>query len=101
MRLILTNSIWKILQPLVEKAKRSRAGAKPVLSDRMFLEALLYFTHTGVPWRDLPADFGDWNAVFQRFKRWRLAGVFARLFADLPREHPLDEVRIASEQEAE
>jgi putative transposase len=93
MRLILTNPIWELLGPLVDKAKRSRAGAKAVLSDRMFLEALLYLTRTGLPWRDLPADFGDWNAVYQRFKRWRLAGVFERLFADLPREHPLDEVR--------
>lgn len=93
MRLILTNSIWEVLGPLVDRAKRSRAGAKPELSDRMFLEALLYLTRTGLPWRDLPDEFGDWNAVYQRFKRWRLAGVFARLFADLPREHPLDDVR--------
>jgi len=93
MRLMLTNPIWEVLQPLVESAKRSRSGAKPELSDREFLEALLYLTRTGLPWRDLPSEFGDWNAVYQRFKRWKLAGVFARLFADLPREHPLDEVR--------
>ena len=30
--------------------------------------------------------------MYQRFKRWRLAGVFTRLFADLPRDHPLDEI---------
>jgi len=93
MRLMLTNAIWEVLEPLVEKAKRSRAGAKPDLSDRMFLEALLFLTRTGLPWRDLPTEFGDWNAVYQRFKRWKLAGVITRLFADLPREHPLDEVR--------
>jgi transposase len=93
MRLMLTNPIWEVLEPLVENAKRSRAGAKPDLSDREFLEALLYLTRTGLPWRDLPSEFGDWNAVYQRFKRWKLAGVFARLFSNVPREHPLDEVR--------
>lgn len=93
MRLMLSNSIWDVLEPLIENAKRSRAGAKPERSDRMFLEALLFLTRTGLPWRDLPSEFGDWNAVYQRFKRWKLAGVFGRLFADLPREHLLDDIR--------
>jgi|SRR5262245_59165453 len=92
MRLMLTNSIWEVLAPLVARAKRSRAGAKPELSDRMFLEALLFLTRTGLPWRDLPDDFGDWNSVYQRFKRWRQAGVFARLFAELPREHSAQDI---------
>jgi len=92
MRLMLSNSIWDVLAPLVDRAKRSRAGAKPELSDRMFLEALLFLTRTGLPWRDLPEEFGDWNAVYQRFKRWRLAGVFQRLFAELPREHPAQDI---------
>ena len=35
---------------------------------------------TGVPWRDLPSDFGHWNSVFQRFRRWVKGGVFARVF---------------------
>lgn len=92
MRLMLTNSIWEVLAPLVARAKRSQAGAKPGLSDRLFLEALLFLTRTGLPWRDLPEEFGDWNAVYQRFKRWRLAGVFQRLFAELPREHPAQDI---------
>ena len=92
MRQMLTNPVWEHLGPMVRSAKRSPVGAKPRLSDRQFLEALLFLTRTGLPWRDLPAEFGDWNAVYQRFKRWRLAGVFGRLFAGLPREHPLGEV---------
>src|SRR6202048_3265077 len=34
----------------------------------------------GVPWRDLPARFGDWNIVYQRFNRWAKSGVFDRIF---------------------
>jgi transposase len=93
MRLILSNSVWEVLEPLLQKAKRSQRGPKPDLSERMFLEALLHLARTGEPWRDLPSEFGDWNAVYQRFKRWRRAGNFSRLFADLPRDPLLDEVR--------
>jgi putative transposase len=93
MRLVLTGPIWDILAPLVEAAKRSRAGAKAEIPDRHFLEAVLYRARTGLPWRDLPADFGDWNAVFQRSKRWRKAGVWDRLFASLPTDSPAAEVK--------
>ena len=69
MRYMLTTPIWQELKPRVEAAKRSAAGAKPELPDRLFLEAILYRARTGTPWRDLPAEFGDWNAVYQRAKR--------------------------------
>jgi len=28
----------------------------------------------------LPDAFGNWNSVFQRFRRWVRAGVFERIF---------------------
>ena len=48
--------------------------------NRMFMEAVLWRVRTGSPWRDLPKDFGNWNSVFKRFRRWAKAGVFERLF---------------------
>lgn len=93
MRYVITDPIWKELGPLVNAAKRSPVGAKPEVPDRLFLEALLYRARTGIPWRDLPSEFGDYNAVFQRAKRWRLAGNFERLFAALPADSPVQEVK--------
>src|ERR1700730_5210131 len=46
--------------------------------NRLFVDAVLYRYRTGVPWRDLPARFGDWNIVYQRFNRWAKSGVFDR-----------------------
>jgi hypothetical protein len=34
-------------------------------------------------WRDLPQDFGNWNSVFQRFRRWVRSGVFDQMFEAL------------------
>jgi transposase len=31
-------------------------------------------------WRDLPEEFGNWNSVFQRFRRWAMKGVWESLF---------------------
>jgi len=48
--------------------------------NRLFVEAVLYRFRTGIPWRDLPARFGHWKSVHQRFSRWAKSGVFARIF---------------------
>jgi transposase len=48
--------------------------------NRLFVDAVLYRFRTGIPWRDLPARYGDWKIVFQRFNRWSKSGVFDRIF---------------------
>jgi transposase len=34
---------------------------------------------TGVPWRDLPFEYGPWQTVYGLFRRWQRRGVWARL----------------------
>ena len=48
--------------------------------NRLTLEGILFVIRTGIPWRDLPERFGKWYSVYQRFRRWKLAGVFDRIF---------------------
>lgn len=35
---------------------------------KMVMEGVLYRMHTGVPWRDLPEDFGKWNSIYKMLK---------------------------------
>jgi putative transposase len=93
MRYMITDELWAVLGPVVDRAKRNRSGQKPELPDRMFFEALLYLARTGVPWRDLPGDFGAWDAVYNRFRRWVASGSLRRLFELLTAEPLLGEVR--------
>jgi transposase len=93
MRLMISDALWAALGPAVEQAKRHRGGQKPQLPDRLFFEALLYVARTGVPWRDLPGDFGSWDAVYNRFRRWIASGGLRRLFELLTAHPQFDEVR--------
>lgn len=49
-------------------------------NNRLFVEAVLYRYRAGIPWRDLPARFGDFRVVHTRFTRWSKTGVWERLF---------------------
>jgi transposase len=50
---------------------------------RLFLDAVFWILRTGSPWRDLPACYGLWNTVYQRFRRWARSGIFQNIFESL------------------
>ena len=77
-RSCLTDFQWEKIEPhcLGKKTDHGRTGGDA----RLFVEAILWITRTGAPWRDLPAHFGNWNTVFKRFRHWVKADVFKRIF---------------------
>ena len=84
-RLILTEEAWQELAVILDKVKH-KAGSPPRQSDRMFIEAVLYVARTGIPWRDLPEEFGQWDAVYTRFRRWEKRNVWQQLWHNLQSE---------------
>jgi transposase len=80
-RTILTDHQWQQIAPLCsgKVGDPGQTGG----DTRVFLEAVLWIARTGSPWRDLPPDFGSWNSVFKRFRRWVKNGSFARIFSAL------------------
>ena len=67
-RLLLSDAAWGRIAAVLAEVKHP-AGAPPKLSDREFVEAVLFLARAGLPWRDLPARFGAWDAVYHRFRR--------------------------------
>ena len=87
-RFILTDAQWTKMQPfcLGKATDPGRTGSDGWL----FLEAVLWITRTGSPWRDLPPSFGNWNSVFKRFRDWVKAGVFKRMFGAVSEEPDME-----------
>ncbi len=83
-RLVITDQVWDKVSPHLP-GKVTDCGVTAT-DNRLFLEAVLWRVRTGSPWRDLPVTFGNWNSVFQRFRRWAKKGVFERLFEVLSQE---------------
>ncbi len=69
----LTDAEWDRIAGLVPTAG-------PANDRRRFVDAVVYVGRTGIPWRDLPDRFGNWNSVWKRFDRWSKNGVWAKVF---------------------
>ena len=76
-----TDEQWHLLQSLLpERAWRPGGRGRPPLCDlRRIVNGILYLNKTGCQWRMIPQEFGTWSTISGYFKRWRGAGVGARL----------------------
>ena len=77
----MTDDDWAVALE-VFRASLPRRGDKG-RNDRLFLEALHYFTVHNITWRALPERFGKWNSVWKRFDRLSKAGTFDLFFEHL------------------
>jgi transposase len=99
-----TDAEWRIFDPLLPD--RGERGP-PVSEKRRTVNGVLWVLRTGVPWRDMPVRYGNWNSVFIRFTRWSKLGVWDAAFATLasrgpPKdaEHAIDSTIVRAHQHA-
>ncbi len=79
-RLQLSDEQWLKIEAFLEA---DYTVGEPGADDRNFIEAVLWWRRAGAPWRDLPAEFGPWKTVFNRFDRWSRNGKWDRMFRAL------------------
>jgi len=72
---------WARIEALLPPVKK--AMGRPSRPHRPVVEGVIFRARTGVPWRDLPADFGAWQTVHRRFQAWSSDGTLDRVLAEL------------------
>lgn len=72
----MTDEQWEVIAPLLPV---SGAAGRPRVDDRRVINGMLFKAHAGVAWRDLPARYGPWKTVYNRFWRWSRDGTLAML----------------------
>jgi putative transposase len=77
----LTDDEWNRIENLLPGKADDPGGHGE--DNRLFVNAVIWIARSGAPWRDLPARFGLWNSVYQRFNRWSKAGVWRRVMQAL------------------
>lgn len=93
---LVNDALWTRIEPLIPKHRSpTPKGGRPPVEDRAALEGILFVLKTGIPWEDLPPQFGCCGMTsWRRLRDWQAAGVWDALhellLADLRKADQLD-----------
>jgi len=82
MRYEFTGDEWTAIKPMLPNKPRG----VPRVNDRR-VNGMFWVLQSGAPWRDLPVGFGPYTTCYNRFVRWRRAGVWAKIMNALAGAH--------------
>ena len=77
----LSDEAWAVLAPLMPAV--SAKGGRPFADHRRTVEGIIWRYRTGTPWRDLPREFGPWQTVWKRHRRFAEDGTLDQIHAAL------------------
>jgi AcrR family transcriptional regulator len=77
----ISDELWELIEPELPSSAGRRG--RPSRDHRQTLEAILWRYRTGCPWGDLPAEFGAWQTLWKRHRRWSAEGVYQRILERL------------------
>jgi transposase len=80
-RIGVSDDEWALIGPLLP-SERGR-GCRPAGDNRPYFEGMVWMARTGAQWRHLPDEYGKWNSVFRRYRRWVVTGVFEAMLETL------------------
>src|SRR6202048_3811773 len=83
MRYELSDYEWTAIKSMLPSKPR---GVRRV-NDRRVLNGIFWVLRSGAPWRDLPVCYGPRTTCYNRFVRWRRAGVWDRIMDSLAAAH--------------
>lgn len=83
MRYELSDYEWGVINPKLP----NRPRGVPRVDDRRILNGIFWILRSGAPWRDLPESFGPYTTCYNRFVRWRRAGVWDQIMDALTAVH--------------
>src|SRR5271166_3418272 len=79
----LSDREWKAIEPHFPNKPRG----VPRVDDRRVLNGIFWVLRSGAPWADVPERYGPRTTVYNRFNRWRKAGVWDRLMDAIVEAH--------------
>jgi transposase len=78
---VLSDSEWALIEPLLPSSAGRRG--RPFQSGRRVVEGIIYRYRCGIAWRDVPTEFGPWQTLWKRHRRYSGDGTWDRILACL------------------
>jgi transposase len=82
---VISDELWELIEPELptDVGRRGRRWR----DHRQVLEAIVWRFRVGSPWRDVPSEFGPWQTLWKRHRRWSTDGTYQRIFERVLAEH--------------
>ncbi|MCM6779094.1 IS5 family transposase [Nocardia sp. CDC159] len=77
----LTDAQWARLEPLLPCPKRP--GRPSRWTRRQIIDGIRWRIRVGAPWRDIPPQYGSWQAIYAVFRRWARTGIWSSVLQQL------------------
>jgi transposase len=83
----MTDAEWAVVRAAmpVPAWLEGRGGQPEAFCHREMVDAVRFVVDNGAKWRNVPADFPRWRAVYDFFRRWRRHGYVRELYQRLRR----------------
>lgn len=78
---VLTDGQWARIVQLLPSSVGRRG--RPFRDDRRVVEGIIYRYRCGIAWRDVPAEFGPWQTIWKRHRRYSGDGTWDTILAAL------------------
>ena len=78
LRHCLTDGEWDLIEELFPRPAKT---GRPPVDRRKVINGIFWILRTGAPWRDLPAEFGKWQTVWDLFDKWNASGLLDEIVA--------------------
>jgi transposase len=79
-KLLVTDELWELIEPLLPRWRPSPKGGQPPVDNRVCLTGILFVLKTGIPWEDFPHEMGCCGmTLWNRLHDWLRAGVWEKL----------------------
>jgi len=78
---VLDDQQWALIESVIPSSDGCRG--RPFRDDRRVIEGIIYRYRCGIAWRDVPAEFGPWQTLLKRHRRYSGDGTWDRMLASL------------------
>ena len=78
----LTDEEWNAIRHFLPAERTGKAG-RPWTPHRQVINGILWVLAVGGSWRDVPSEFGKWQTIYNRFRRWRKEELWDRIWQAL------------------
>jgi len=75
---LLTDDVWRAVEPFLPSPRAERRRGRPRLSDRACLTGILFVLKTGIAWEHLPCEAGCGSGMtcWRRLRQWQRMGTW-------------------------